>query len=120
MGRAGQRAFGGTNVGDPGAAANVGGDLRDQLDDAIDRSGEYDQIRLAHGGFGRGGDAGTPRLALQGDAHLGAARPDGDALGDSAGVGGEADGAAQQAGSEDREMRNHGERSGFEACCAGA
>ena len=48
-----------------------------------------------------------PRPALKFQAGLGTAGPDGDTTGQSTGVGGAGDGAAQQAGGEDDEVVQH-------------
>lgn len=104
---AGNVAFDAADVGNEGTGGEVRGDLADEGDDLVHRRGHHEQTCALCGDLGGVGDGVAPRLAGQGEAGLGAARPDNDAGGDAAGAGGTGDGGAEQAGGENRELGKH-------------
>jgi len=99
--------FDAAHVGDDGTGGQMRADLAGEFDDFFNGCGEDDEAGGAHGFLGRIENLVTPGLVAQLLADFGAARPDDDAPGETAYVGGLGDGTAKQAGSENRQLFEH-------------
>ena len=106
-GEAAQLAFYAAHIGHDRAGAQGGGNAAGELNDASHGGGEHDEIGLGDGSLGAIGYGVAPGLVLQREAHFGAARPQHDAGGEAAIVGGTRYRGAEQAGGEDGKSGYH-------------